>query len=101
MFHSIDMGDHLSYLDPRAHPKQYLAYGERTWNLLFENHVQYFNRVQQPEWLSLFEQTNLRLIAIDQGSRPLQGLKIASDFRRFTEEELAIETFWTIHEKST
>jgi len=97
--HSIDLGDHLSYYDPRAHKKQYLAYNERTWKLFFENRVQYFNRVQKPEWLELFGATNLRLIVANEASRPLKGLHVAPCFRRFTDEELAVRTVLLIHEK--
>jgi hypothetical protein len=98
-YHAIDLGDHLSYYDPKAHPKQYLAYGERTWKLLFENRVQYFNRLQLPEWLSLFAQTDLTLVTCTQASRPLQGLRVARQFRRFSHDDLGVETVALIHEK--
>lgn len=99
-FHGIDMGDHLSYLDRKAHKKQYLAYSQRAWSLLFENCVQYFNRVQREEWLSLFERNQLKLVAIDESFTPVTGLRIAPEFLHLSDRDLACTSLRVLHKKA-
>lgn len=60
--HSIDIQDHLSYYDPSASKKNYLAFSERTWKSLFENQVQYINRIQRHEWVQLFEEAGFEIV---------------------------------------
>jgi SAM-dependent methyltransferase len=98
-FHTIDLGDHLAYLDPSAHQKQYLAYSDRVWRALFENRVQYFNRLQRSEWLALFEAAGLELKLLEEASTSLAGLRIAGRFELFEESELACTSLRVIHEK--
>lgn len=60
--HLIDLEDHLSAFDRAASPKQHLAYSDGQWHLLFENQVQYINRLQRPEWLELFAACGFGLV---------------------------------------
>lgn len=99
-FHGIDMGDHLSYLDPKAHKKQYLAYSQRTWRLLFENRVQYFNRVQRGEWLTLFERNQLKLVGLEESFTTLEGLRVAAEFLHLSDRDLACTSIRVLHEKA-
>ncbi|MDP9205200.1 MAG: methyltransferase domain-containing protein, partial [Gemmatimonadota bacterium] len=99
-FHTIDIGDHLAYLDSSSHQKQYLAYSERVWKSLFENQVQYFNRVQRSEWIALFEDNRLELMSFDEASTTLTGLRIAPQFQRFSASDLACTSLRVIHEKA-
>lgn len=59
--HQIDIADHLAYYDPAVNQKNYMRYPDKVWDRLFENDVLYFNRVQRPEWMSLFSQAGLVL----------------------------------------
>jgi len=60
--HTIDLGDHISDYTKSVSSKNYLKYSDKTWKRYFENDVQYFNRVQRPDWLNLFEKAGLELI---------------------------------------
>src|SRR5687768_7638696 len=53
--HSIDTGDHLEHYDKTVSPKKYLSYSDKVWTRLFENEIQYINRLQRGEWLQLFD----------------------------------------------
>jgi cyclopropane fatty-acyl-phospholipid synthase-like methyltransferase len=55
--HSIDTSDHLSHYDRTVSKKRYLAFSENTWQWLFENQLQYINRLQRSEWVAIFEST--------------------------------------------
>jgi SAM-dependent methyltransferase len=98
-YHAIDIGDHLSNFDPTAHQKQYLSYSDRTWRLVFENRVQYFNRLQRSEWLALFESAGLRLTAVEDGFTSVDRLQIAPEFRRFSDDDLRCVTLQVVAEK--
>ncbi len=37
-------------------------YAEKVWKRYFENDVQYFNRVQRPEWLEMFQQAGFEMV---------------------------------------
>jgi SAM-dependent methyltransferase len=59
--HQIGIDDHLAHYDRAASPKQYIEYSDRIWKLLFQNEVQYFNRLQMSEWLGAFERAGFEL----------------------------------------
>lgn len=60
--HQIDIADHFGYYDNSVNKKHYMKYSDKTWNLLFENEVLYFNRVQPPDWMDMFRQAGLVLV---------------------------------------
>jgi 2-polyprenyl-3-methyl-5-hydroxy-6-metoxy-1,4-benzoquinol methylase len=80
-FHSIHISDHLYLYDRTASPKQYLAWSERTWKLLFENEVQYINRVQPSEWFALFAQAGLLVKESGQSTAEIGNLSIAERYK--------------------
>src|SRR6266480_6208627 len=60
--HSIDTADHLEHYDRTVSPKLYLSFSESKWKRLCENEVQYINRMQRGEWLSLFGANGLEVV---------------------------------------
>jgi len=63
--HQIDMSDHLNGYDRSVSRKNYYRYSEEVWMRWFENKVQYFNRIQRPEWRDLFSKAGFELVAED------------------------------------
>lgn len=61
--HSVDLRDHLSYFDPRESPKRYYEFAGARWDRLFNSEVQYINRLQRPDWLSMFEQSGFQVLS--------------------------------------
>jgi len=80
VLHSIDIQDHLSYYDGAVSKKFYLTFSDRTWKYLFENRVQYFNRLQRGEWLDIFKSVDLELIDEDSWKVSIDKLKLAERF---------------------
>jgi predicted SAM-dependent methyltransferase len=61
-FQAIDISDHLANYDRGVWRKNYLKYSDAVWKSCFENDVQYFNRIQRGQWLSLFDQAGFELL---------------------------------------
>jgi cyclopropane fatty-acyl-phospholipid synthase-like methyltransferase len=95
--HQIDLGDHLSYYDPRARPKNYLRYDDKTWRRFFENDVQYFNRVQKPTWMELFGASGLELVNIESVDVDLKALPIAQSYQNINVQDLRCWTLRVVH----
>lgn len=98
--HTIDMGDHLSYYDPGVSAKNYLSYSDRVWKHLFENEVQYFNRVQRPEWLSLFRNAEFELMQEDSAFTGLGTIAIANRYEHMSRRDLECVTLTILHRKA-
>jgi SAM-dependent methyltransferase len=89
MLHSIDSSDHLSHYDASVCKKKYLSYSEPTWKYLFENDVQYINRMQRGEWLALFASGGFELIEEDSRQVDIGGLKVAKRWQGMDQRDLA------------
>lgn len=87
----IVLTDHLGIYDKKVHPKNYLRYNDTTWKLLFNNDVQYINRLQRPEWISLFQKAGFELDNVEVVSRTeVSGLQVSDRFRSFTNDDLEV-----------
>jgi cyclopropane fatty-acyl-phospholipid synthase-like methyltransferase len=98
--HQIDLGDHLSYYDPRARAKNYLRYDDKTWKRFFENGVQYFNRVQKPEWMGLFRASGLELVDVEAVNVDIKTLPIARNYQDIDAQDLCCWTLRVVHTRS-
>ena len=98
--HLIDLGDHLTIYD-RTMPynKNYLRYSEKTWKMLFENEVQYFNRVQRSTWLEQFAAVGFELVEERPEQIALNGQPIARSYQHFEPHDLQCLTLHVIHKK--
>lgn len=61
--HQIVEADHLRIYDHSVHPKQYLRYSDSKWKLLFENKVQYINRLQHSDYVAAFKAAGFDIAA--------------------------------------
>jgi SAM-dependent methyltransferase len=87
--HSIDTSDHLSHYDEGVSKKFYLRFSEPAWRLLFENRLQYINRLQRGEWLGLFEAAGFELIDEDSRKVDINRLPIADRYSHLDGQDLA------------
>jgi hypothetical protein len=97
--HSINIRDHLYQYDTTVSPKNYLRYSNRAWRMLFENDVQYINKLQRSEWLALFRDAGLVLIEEQTALDDLTGLKIAEDFRHLSDVDLRCGNLRIVHRR--
>jgi len=98
-YHRINLRDHLYFYDKTTSTKQYLCYSDRKWKRYFENHLQYFNRIQLPRWLEFFSNNGLVLIHKDVEEVFLSGLKIADEFNDYDQTILNCGGLTLIHQK--
>jgi SAM-dependent methyltransferase len=86
--HSIDTADHLEHYDRKVSPKMYLSFSEETWTRLFENEVQYINRMQRGEWLELFKANGFDLIEEEARRIDISGLRLANRYMQMEPGDL-------------
>ncbi len=98
--HLVDLGDHLTLYD-RTMPynKNYLRYSNTVWRLCFQNDVQYFNRIQRPEWLKYFADSGFKLVEERSESIELNGLKVSPSFAEFNHDDLSCLTLKLVYSK--
>lgn len=87
--HSVDTADHLEHYDRKVSPKMYLSFSEETWTRLFENEVQYINRVQRGEWIELFRASGFELIEEEARRVDISSLKLANRYAHMEQDDLA------------
>lgn len=98
--HLIDLGDHLTLYDhTMPYNKNYLRYSNAVWKLCFQNDVQYFNRIQRPEWLKFFSDAGFRLVEERAEPIELNGITISDAFADFSKEDLACLTMKVVYGK--
>jgi ubiquinone/menaquinone biosynthesis C-methylase UbiE len=86
--HSIDTSDHLAHYDKNVSRKMYLSFSESTWRRLFENEVQYINRMQRSDWLQLFRATRFELIEEEDQHTDISQLKLADRYSGMAQKDL-------------
>jgi len=97
--HSINLTDHLAHYDNSVSRKKYLEYSSAIWRLCFENDVQYINRIQRSQWLDFFARAGLTLIEEEVETVDLSGLKVASTYRTYSENDLSCGILKVVHRK--
>ncbi|MBI4722003.1 MAG: class I SAM-dependent methyltransferase [Candidatus Stahlbacteria bacterium] len=97
--HTIDIGDHLSYYAKQVSFKNYLKYSDTIWRRHFENKVQYFNRLQKPYWLNLFQEAGLELVEAESLSCNIRSLKIDKKYAPLSKSDLECITLKVVHRK--
>jgi len=97
--HSINLTDHLYLYDKSVSPKQYLKYSDRVWQWCFEDEIQYFNRVQRPEWLSLFEQPGFTLIDEESDRIDIGKFPVNKQYNYLSKHDLGCISLNIVHGK--
>lgn len=86
--HSIDTSDHLSHYDKKVSRKMYLSFSDGTWRRLFENEVQYINRVQREDWLELCRSKGFELVEEEGQYIDITRLKLAETYLHMQKRDL-------------
>lgn len=97
--HQIGIDDHLAHYDARASKKQYLKYSDRTWKALFENEVQYINRLQASEWERLFAAAGLAPIDRVAEVANIDSLRVHPRFGHLPPEDHRCTILTLVHRK--
>ena len=97
--HQIGIDDHLTHYDKKESPKNYIRYSDRMWHLLFENEIQYINRLQMSDWIALFGEHGLSSIETIPYYCDIDGLKINNWFDQYSREDLKCTILTLVHQK--
>lgn len=98
--HVIDMRDHLSYYDSSVSYKQYLKYSDNRWSALFDNKIQYINRIQKSEWVNMFDETNLELLDIQSEYADMSNLEVAPQYKSMSRDDVGCHLMRVIYKKT-
>jgi SAM-dependent methyltransferase len=97
-FHSVNCGDHYAYTDRSIGQLNYLKYSSRQWELMWNNDIQYQNRLRAVDFLDLARRHGFTIVH-DSTRVPPERLaelrrlpRIAPEFRRYSDEELCVTT---------
>lgn len=88
--HSINTTDHLHLYDRSASPKNYLRYSDHQWRVLFDNQLQYINRLQRCEWMDYFRNAGFTCVEEQSSRCDLTAIKVHPQFRGM--DQLSLET---------
>jgi SAM-dependent methyltransferase len=97
-FHSVNCGDHYAYTDRSIGQLNYLKYSSRQWELMWNNEVQYQNRLRAVDFLDLARRHEFTIVhdttrVLPERLAELRRLpRVAPEFHRYSEEELCVTT---------
>lgn len=99
--HQIGINDHLAAYAPGMPSKAYVGFSEGTWRVLFENRLQYVNRLQACEFAAMFSAAGFDLVGATYHRPPdaLTDIRPAGRFTGFDAEELEIAFAQFLHQK--
>ncbi len=94
--HNVGCNDHYAFFDKSISFVNFLQYEEQEWRL-WNNPIQYQNRMRAPEFVELAAQAGFEIIGNRTHVRPgtleaLDVLPIAPHFDRFSRDEMAATT---------
>ena len=99
--HSIDLEDHLSHYDGSVSKKLYLTHSERSWQLFYENKIQYINRLQRNEWLDNFKTAGFELMDEDSWNVDISSLRLSQRYANMDRRDLECGVLKVLLQKST
>jgi SAM-dependent methyltransferase len=96
VMHNIACNDHYAFFDKSISFVNFLQYEEREWRL-WNNPIQYQNRLRAPEFVDLGIAAGFEVISKKTHVRPgtleaLANMRVAPQFDRFSRDELAATT---------
>lgn len=98
-FHTIDPKDHLSYFTKNVSRKNYLRYSDRVWKLIFENEVQYFNRIQPADWMSYYEDAGFELVEDFSTVTDIRPVKVHPQYGDLSDRDFRRSQINIVHRK--
>lgn len=96
MVHNIDLSDHYAGFDGSIGVYNFLQFDEKRWRL-FNNDVQYLNRLRMPDFRSIHSEAGWDVYDEDNLQKPVEELRsiaLAPEFRHYDEDDLAIYKTW-------
>lgn len=97
--HQIDLVDHFHYFDTTMSPKNYYRYDDATWRRRYESDLQYWNRVQRPDWLSLFEGAGFDLIELQDVTGDIGSITLAPRYSQLSKTDLECMQLRVVHQR--
>lgn len=99
--HQIGVDDHLTHYASNESKKNYLKFSDKQWSLLYQNDVQYFNRVSYDIFREYFVDAGFREIQAyaTRDINELKNIRIAEQYRNQSRESLEATRVFLIYQK--
>ena len=99
--HQIGVDDHLTHYASNESQKNYLRFSDRRWSLLYQNDVQYFNRVSYDQFRECFIKSGFREMqaCVTRDENELKNISISEQFRNQSIERLEATRVFLIYQK--
>ena len=100
MSHFIDMADHYASFDKRITVYNFLRFSDPAWRL-FNNDLQYQNRLRVADFRKLHDATGWRVVDEDNtaDAEAFRRVPLAARFRDYTPEDCMVYASWLVAEK--
>jgi len=99
--HRFNPQDHYSTVDGTISNANFLQFSEKAWNWYGGSGLAYHNRLRAPEYRKVFKEAGFAIEVcrerVDEPSLKLiqsAELRIADCFKKYTDEELAVDYMW-------
>lgn len=99
--HSINIADHLYAYDTSVCRKEYLRFSDTVWKLFFQNDVQYVNRVQRSEWMTLFDKVGLQLVSEQTEYSTIRSMKVHKQFGHLDKKDIECTSLNIVHQRAS
>lgn len=96
MSHHIDLADHYANFDRSITVYNFLKYSQRLWPL-FNNDLQYQNRLRIADFRDIHAEAGWEILGEDNDAESLdvlRSVRVAPEFQRYSEEDLAVYSTW-------
>jgi SAM-dependent methyltransferase len=99
--HQIGIDDHVTHYAPGMPSKNYLRFSDAKWRLLYENRLQYFNRLQVTDFLEAFQICGFDFLSLERAEDRdlLSVLTPHRQFQHYSREDLGTTRAYMIHGK--
>ncbi|MCA9734462.1 MAG: class I SAM-dependent methyltransferase [Deferribacteres bacterium] len=97
--HQIGIDDHHTHYDKQESPKNYFRYSELSWKLLFENDLQYINRVQMSDWFRIFEERGFVFVDKRVEFQDIGPIKVQPRYQHYSKEDQECTILTIVHQK--
>ena len=99
--HQIGVDDHLTHYASNESQKNYLKFSDSQWSLLYQNDVQYFNRVSFDKFREYFVDSGFRKIQayVNRDKNQLNNIRIAEQYSNQSRESLEATRVFMIYQK--
>jgi len=99
-YHHIGLHDHFANFDSTISVLNFLKFGDRTWNILGQNKIQYHNRLRASDFDRLLAEFGFAILSAERKVSALPNMRVAGRFSSYSPEDLGTYSLTVCGRKS-